>query len=120
LQQLLGRPDSDDLADVLEVFELCLLLGYRGRYSASRGAELQVLAAQLSEKIERVHGGVGELAPNWRPSSIEIATPRDRWVPRLVGTAIAAAVLAVALYIGFALSLHSGRSDLTSLTTQLR
>jgi type VI secretion system protein ImpK len=120
LQQLLGRPDSDDLADVLEVFELCLLLGYKGRYSASRGAELQVLAAQVSEKIERVHGGLGELSPSWRPSQVEIATSRDRWVPRLVGAAVAAVVLAVALYVGFALSLHSGRADLTSLTTQLR
>lgn len=119
LQQLLGRPDSEDLADVLEVYELCLLLGYKGRYSASRGAELQVLAAQVSEKIERVHGGVGELSPHWRPSAVEIAAPRDRWVPRLVGAAVAAAVLAVALYVGFAVSLHSGRGDLTSLTTQL-
>ena len=44
LQQLLGRQDSEDLADVLEVYELCLLLGFKGRYSASHGAELQVLA----------------------------------------------------------------------------
>jgi type VI secretion system protein ImpK len=119
LQQLLGRSDSDDLADVLEVYELCLLLGYKGRYSASRGAELQLLAAQLSEKIERVHGGVGELSPSWRPSQTEIAAPPDRWVPRLVGAAVAAAVLALVLYVGFAVSLHSGRADLTGLTTQL-
>jgi type VI secretion system protein ImpK len=119
LQQLLGRPDSDDLADVLEVYELCLLLGFKGRYSASRGGELQVLAAQLSEKIERVHGGVGELSPHWRPSAAEIGQPRDRWVPRLVAAAIAATVIALVLYVGFAISLHSGKSDLVTLTTQL-
>src|SRR5256885_2219236 len=71
LQQLLGRQDSEDLADVLEVYELCLLLGYKGRYSASHGAELQLLAGQLSEKIERVHGGSGDLSPGWRPSATE-------------------------------------------------
>jgi type VI secretion system protein ImpK len=119
LQQLLGRQDSEDLADVLEVYELCLLLGYKGRYSASRGAELQVLAAQVSEKIDRVHGGVGELSPHWRPSTAEIGQPRDIWAKRLVATAIGAAVLAVVLYVGFAISLHSGKSDLANLTTQL-
>ena len=119
LQQLLGRQDSEDLADVLEVYELCLLLGYKGRYSASVGAELQVLAGQVSEKIDRVHGGIGELSPQWRPSTIEIGQPRDVWVPRLIATAAAAGVIAVVLYIGFAISLHSGKSDLAAVTTQL-
>jgi type VI secretion system protein ImpK len=119
LQQLLSRPDSEDVADLLEVYELCLLLGFKGRYSASRGAELQVLAAQVSEKIERVHGGIGELSPAWRPSSTEIAQPDDRWVPRLIAGAAAAVVLALVLYAGFAISLHSGTSEVAGLTTQL-
>ena len=119
LQQLLGRQDSEDLADVLEVYELCLLLGYKGRYSASHGAELQILAGQVSEKIERVHGGPGELSPAWRPSVTEIGQPRDAWVPRLIAAAAACAGLAFVLYVGFAIALHSGKSDLAALTTQL-
>lgn len=119
LQQLLGRQDSEDLADILEVYELCLLLGFKGRYSASRGAELQVLSAQVSDKIERVHGGLGELSPRWRPLSTDIGQPRDRWAQRLIATAIGVAVLAVVLYVGFAISLHSGKSVLANLTTQL-
>ena len=119
LQQLLGRADTEDLADVLEVYELCLLLGFKGRYSASRGAELQVLSSQISQKIERVHGGPAELSPHWRPSATEIGQPRDPWVRRLVAAAISAAALAVVLYIGFAISLHSGKSDLVGVTTQL-
>lgn len=119
LQQILGRSDSEDVADLLEVYELCLLLGFKGRYSASRGAELQVLAAQVSDKIERVHGGVGELSPHWRPSTTEIVQPKDRWFPRLVAGAAAVVVLALVLYVGFAISLHSGTSDVAGLTTQL-
>jgi len=38
LQQLLGRPDSHDLADLLEVHYLCLVLGFGGRYSAGTAA----------------------------------------------------------------------------------
>jgi type VI secretion system protein ImpK len=119
LQQILGRPDGEDVADLLEVYELCLLLGFKGRYSASRGAELQVIAAQVSEKIERVHAGIGELSPAWRPSPAEIAQPVDRWVPRLIAGAAAAVVLALVLYVGFAISLHSGTSEVAGLTTQL-
>ena len=80
LQQLLGRADSEDLADVLEVYELCLLLGFKGRYSASRGVELQVLSSQISQKIERVHGGPAELSPHWRPSTAtrSVGSPSDR------------------------------------------
>ena len=33
LQDLMARQDSQDLADILEVFLLCLLLGFRGRYA---------------------------------------------------------------------------------------
>ena len=119
LQQLLGRQDSEDLADVLEVFELCLLLGFKGRYSAARGGELQMLAAQTSEKIERVHGAVGELSPRWRPVPDEIGRPRDRWLPRLKIAAMAAVALAVVLYVGFAIALRSGTSDVAALAAQL-
>lgn len=119
LQQLLGRQDSEDLADVLEVYELCLLLGFKGRYSVTRGGELQMLAAQASEKIERVHGGAGELSPRWRPYGEEIASAADRWLPRLTVAALAAVFVALVLFIGFALALRSGRTDLAALTAQL-
>src|SRR3712207_4804400 len=46
LQQLLGRQDSEDLADVLEVYQLCLLLGFKGRYSVTHGSELQVIRSE--------------------------------------------------------------------------
>jgi type VI protein secretion system component VasF len=77
------------------------------------------LSTQISEKIERVHGGIGELSPHWRPGQTEIVRARDRWIPRLVTAALSAAALALLLYVGFAISLHSGRADLAGLTTQL-
>jgi type VI secretion system protein ImpK len=85
LQQLLGRQDSEDLADVLEVYQLCLLLGFKGRYSVTHGSELQVIAGHVAQKIERARGRRGELSarsaiascrsspsarvrrPGWRP-----------------------------------------------------
>ena len=41
LEKLITRNDSNDLADVLEVYYLCLLLGFGGRYSMGGGAELR-------------------------------------------------------------------------------
>ena len=67
LQQMLALPDSEDLADVLEVFQLCMLLGFHGRYSAADGGELRMLIGRVAEKMERIRGGYGELSPSWRP-----------------------------------------------------
>src|SRR6476620_3765806 len=54
LQQLLQRQDSADLADMLEVYQLCMLMGFKGRYSATRGSDLQVLERQIAEKMDRI------------------------------------------------------------------
>ena len=35
LEKLMSRQDSNDAADVLEVYALCLLMGYKGRYGLS-------------------------------------------------------------------------------------
>jgi len=119
LQQLLGRQDSEDLADVLEVYQLCLLLGFKGRYSVSHGSELQVIAGHVAQKIERARGRPGELSPQWRPSTIALGASRDRLVPRLAVGAGAAAALAGLLFLIFALSLRSGASAVTTAAAQL-
>jgi type VI secretion system protein ImpK len=119
LQQLLGRQDSEDLADVLEVYQLCLLLGFKGRYSVTHGTELQVIAGHVTQKIERARGRPGELAPRWRPSTLALGGQRDRLVPKLAIGAGAMAALAAVLFLVFALSLRSGASDVQAAAAQL-
>ena len=119
LQQLLGRQDSEDLADVLEVYQLCLLLGFKGRYSVTHGRELQVIAGHVGQKIERARGRMEGLSPRWRPSTVVRGNQRDRLVPKLALGAGAAAALAGVLFLFFALSLGSGASDLRSAAAQL-
>src|SRR5579872_2791952 len=61
LRDLLSRQDSAEAADCLEVYCLCLLLGFRGQYAVSSGenwggarsAEIQSLIRQSREKIDR-------------------------------------------------------------------
>ena len=119
LQQLLGRQDSEDLADVLEVYLLCLLLGFKGRYSVTHGTELQVIAGHVAQKIERARGKPGELSPRWRPSTLGLGTPRDRLLPKLAIGAGAMAALAAVLFLFFALTLRSGASDVQTTAAQL-
>jgi type IV/VI secretion system ImpK/VasF family protein len=56
LEQLMGRPDSADLADLLEVHYLCLLLGYGGRYSIGGKGELQAITTATGDRIRRIRG----------------------------------------------------------------
>jgi type VI secretion system protein ImpK len=119
LQQLMARQDSADLADVLEVYSLCMLLGFKGRYSATHGGDIQVLIRQLAEKIERTRGKMGELSPRWRPPDADIGRRVDRWVPRLAVLAGATVLLALVLFISFKVSLSSGNADMRTETARL-
>ena len=118
-QQLLGRQDSPDLADVLEVYSLALLLGFKGRFSATLGGDLQVLMRQLAEKMDRSRGRPGELSPRWRPSTGDITKRRDPWVPRLAIVAAAVAAIALGLFLVATISLRSSGSDIRAETASL-
>jgi type VI secretion system protein ImpK len=120
LQQLLERQDSPDLADVLEVFELCMLMGFKGRYSATQGGDVPVFIQSVSQKIRRIRGERGELSPRWRPPPGDIGRRRDRWVPRLAILAAVLVVLAGGLYGYYAFSLRSGLADLRAASARLR
>jgi type VI secretion system protein ImpK len=121
VQQLLARNDSPDTADLLEVYYLCLLLGYRGRYSVGSGGELQATRDAMAAKIRRIRGGFRGLYPEWAlPQDAQRATGSDPWIRKLTWAAIACASLAVLLFVVFKLTLSSGVSDLRAITTQVR
>ena len=113
---MLYRDDSADTADVLEVHQLCMLLGFKGRYSMADPGELDAVIRAVGDKIHRIRGGGDALAPSWAvPSNETIPVARDAWLkPLLIGAASAAAVVLV-LWVVMQLTLHAGLSDLRSL-----
>ncbi|HEU4563188.1 MAG TPA: DotU family type IV/VI secretion system protein [Gemmatimonadaceae bacterium] len=120
VQALLAQPDSEDLADLLEVFQLCMLLGFHGRYSASDHGELHMLMSRVAEKIARIRGPFGELSPAWAPPPGEIPTPRgDRWARRLAVAAVALVVVAGALFATYRVSLDGGITELHALAPRI-
>ena len=119
LEKLLGRTDSHDLADLLEVYYLCLLLGFGGRYSMGGKGELRSTIEALSAKIQRIRGRSLELSPYWRIPEETIRAAGDPWLRKLLWGAAGCAVLGLLLFVIFKFSLGSGASDLRAIAAQI-
>lgn len=120
LQQLLGKSDSQDLADLLEVYLMCLLLGFAGRYSLGDRGELRAITGAANEKIQRIRGGAAMLSPAWELPSEALQKKGTDPLVRKVGIAAAAClVLALILFVVYKLVLGSGLSSLNDLAGRL-
>ncbi len=108
LQQLLGRNDSADLADVLEVHHLCMLLGFCGRYSAGNRGELAAFISSTADKIRRIRGPMGPLSPNWSPPAEKARTGADPWVRKLGILAAITAGVTLVLFVIYTIVLNGG------------
>lgn len=113
LERLLKQADSPALADVLEVYYLCLLLGFAGRYSISAGGELRGIREAVAEKIRRIRGSDTEFSPSWSPGAQQVRMSQaDPWLRRLKIAAAACFALTLLLLVAFHFSLHSGAGEL--------
>ena len=63
LDDLRGRRDSQHLADILEVYLLCLLLGFEGRYAGGLRGELNAVKDKTRRRIDDIRGKPGRLSP---------------------------------------------------------
>jgi type VI secretion system protein ImpK len=121
LQRLLERSESAQLADVLEVFHLCVLLGYRGKYGSGGQAELKSQMDAVAQKIRRIRKDPGTLSPDWAPASgIVVAAGSDRLFRPILIAAAVCVLLALLLFAGFKMSLGSGVSDLQTAVAETR
>jgi type VI secretion system protein ImpK len=127
LHTVLMRQDSADTADCLEVYCLCMLLGFKGKFALSSGinltsgqsgagssrpsGEIQSLVRQARDKIERIRGGMSFLPIVARPE-VKQSAAVDRWSRGLGIAAIALFVVAVLAYGVFLIALSSGASQL--------
>ena len=114
VDRLLGRPDSNETADILEVFYLCIALGYLGRYSSAKG-ELGTTMISIWEKIKRIRGKTllspQALLPLDGPQTQQV----DPWFKRLVITAGSAFALSVLIFLVCKLVLAASSSAIQSL-----
>jgi len=109
LQKLLTRPDSAQLADLLEVYYLCLLLGFAGRYSLGGRGELRAIMQQTADKLQRIRQTSAILSPDSNPPRDQVSHASGDSVARaLMFVTIASAVLVIALFITFYVLLGRG------------
>ena len=114
LEALRADRDSPGLAEVLEVYYLCLLLGYEGKFAGGAKGELLMLISNLRERIDRMVVRDTQFSPDavlpdepLRPQPAVDATPRQA---RLF--ALAAFLFALLCFFGFLLQLHYKVSDI--------
>ena len=120
LDALRTHRDSQDLAEVLEVYELCLLLGYEGKYAGGARGELQQLMANLRERIERIVGKEPEFSPDIEPDAVPIhsAPSVDVLGRKLRWFALGAFALALLTYVGLSINLHTIEGNIHRLVME--
>jgi type VI secretion system protein ImpK len=111
LDMLLGRGDSSELADLLEVYQLCMVLGLAGRYQTSGAPELRSLERSVTAKISRIRRGPYPLSPAGLPegaAGLSATVRNDPWIRPLLVVAAVCLLLSLALFLGFNHSLDDG------------
>ncbi|MDH3224677.1 MAG: DotU family type IV/VI secretion system protein [Gemmatimonadota bacterium] len=119
LTRLLEGPASVQTSDVLEVYQLCLLLGFQGRYREDP-LQLDRFRETAGRRISEARGGRRELAAEWHhPHGESVAGPRDPWVrPLLVGTTTLFALLIVG-FVTYSLFLGQGLDELRETASRV-
>jgi type VI secretion system protein ImpK len=99
--------DSSRLAEVLEVFLLCMALGFEGKYSGERKAELHNLMERARARIESIRQHRGKsLSPGAQlpEEPLRPVTPQKTRSTLTVATVIAG-ILVLVLFVTFKLHL---------------
>lgn len=115
IQRLSREEDSPRLADALEIYELCILLGFEGRHGVGTQGELRAIREGVAERIRRIRSS-SELSSAWRPPQEGRKASGDPWIKPLLWTAIAACVVAAVLFGFYSISLNSGASEVPVVT----
>ncbi|MGA3187202.1 MAG: DotU family type IV/VI secretion system protein [Bryobacteraceae bacterium] len=116
LTKLMTRSDSQDLADLLEIYQLSLLLGFGGRYNLGGRGELRGITVQTGDRIQRIRQLSGGLAPGWQlPAENPVKTGGDPWVSRMLVILIVCGVAVMVVYLMCSLLLSQGSNDINRL-----
>lgn len=85
----IARNGGASRINALEVFHMCLLIGFKGRYILEGPEKLKYLTHQLGEQIAHIKGKAAAFAPSWAaPDVISNAIKRD--IPFWVITSVLA------------------------------
>jgi len=116
LKPLLDDPERH--AEVLEVYYLCMALGFKGRYQLHEQERLRILIEDSLRALrDELDVGRDQLAPHGKPRDQVTTEVRNR-LPVWVIVAAAAAI-AVIVYFGLSLWINNVASDTATSIQQL-
>jgi type VI secretion system protein ImpK len=119
LQKALNRPESHEVSDLLEVYSLCLLLGFKGRYAAGGAGDLRSVMAAVREKIRRIRGSSPMLSPRGMiPADAVRLTQSDPWVRKLAIGSVVAVVVSILMFVCFKLILVYGAAAVSNVAVR--
>ena len=108
LSELLSQDDSRELADLLEVYQLCLILGFRGRFASDGEGEIFRYTSTMQDRIQRIRGDHPPLAPSaGLPGHETVPRIRDPWVRRLAVILVLLSLMAVGAFLLFRFLLNT-------------
>jgi len=115
LDHFRSRRDSEQLADILEVYLLCLLLGFEGRYSGGQRGELEGITEGVRMRIDYIRGPENQISPSGGlPLAVAAAAqPKDR-PDRLRLVTLGLVIFTFLLFWILKLNLNSVSEDLRS------
>ena len=116
----LERKESQPIADLLEVFFLCLALGFRGLYGTGSDLQLKTWRTSLVDKILRVRGStLVDLSPNWRPDAeVDMPSAGSALTRRALNAALGAAATVLIFTLVYSYLLKHGASELINIASK--
>jgi type VI secretion system protein ImpK len=105
------RQKGSRKVDLLEVFCMCLILGFQGKYKLGGQEELAQLTRTLMEEAISFRGGLSGLARHWKvpEESVELpvkSIPQWAWI-----TGVTSVLVVVLFYVTYKLLLWSATAD---------
>jgi type VI secretion system protein ImpK len=115
--KMLLRGDTAEVADLLELYLVCLLLGYRGEYQLRSVDPAAQFSTPIMKKISEIRLGHGTPPALWSlPHETNVLKARDPWVKRLSIVAAASIALCMILLAGSCNHLRSGIDQIRGLS----
>lgn len=111
------RDEPADWADVLEVYYLCMALGFKGRYLVHEQEKLRHLIEETHGHLNRVHGRrPSDLSPHGLPGDQVATEVRSKLPPWAI--AVAAFALALIVYVGMSVYISRSASNTASVINE--
>jgi len=118
LRATMKRGEGKFAADLLEIHALCLVLGFRGRYSAGSEEQLRFFRDPIVERIlhSREPGDRVELSVNWMPEeNVDLPAPSNRLTRLTLSGLVAVLFVCILLWAGYDFILNRGATELAAM-----